>query len=89
MNWKAKIDIHQYLKLAEDLLDDYDLVPAEIREGLIREIDKLPPNLRKYFASCQDDLHIELIVAEFNDLLSTIYDVADSHKVWLGMPAFV
>jgi hypothetical protein len=88
MNWETRIDIHQYIKLGKDLNDD-DLVPANIREGLIKEIEKLPFHLRNHFAWILDDLRLPLIVAEFNDLLGRIYEVADSHKVWLGMPSFV
>lgn len=88
--WKHKIDIKQYLGE-----DDSPEAVRSAAKGVVAELNKL----RIAFAGAYAEYDLlEMIegfefvteddtpdVAEFNYILSDLYDWADAERVWLGL----
>lgn len=78
-NWKYTIDIKQYLDKGEDLNEEDD-VPAEIKDGILKELEKAPP-----LRLMATQLKRVKTVKSFNNWISRLYNVADMELVWCGL----
>lgn len=81
--WLHSINIKQYLDPNKPL--------ADVVAGVLREIDRLPEDLRNSSLALENvrDIFEEAIDLNdtdvFDDGLSELYDWADDNRVWLGI----
>ncbi len=102
MRWAFKIDIQQYIhadSVPSQGLPDSDLLPKEVRDGVVAELKKLPATLRSRRGSSGETIddvigYLEndkdiVTVADFDVQLENIFDWADENRVWTGFPKMV
>lgn len=86
MNWKYKINIAPILEMGSSL-EDYDVVPKNIRMAMANELSKLPehiktkPEINDLLYSMDFD---DLTVHNFNYLLDDFFDCCDRNNIWAG-----
>lgn len=78
-NWKYRIDIKTILNRGSDLQDD-DVVPADIKAGLVAEVKKAPP-----IAHYAGRILRATNVRSLNRILNHLYTDADASMVWCGL----
>lgn len=81
-NWRYKIELRALLHKASEQYDfnDDDDVPEEVKEAVAQELLKAPP-LREF----ADQVRDAVTVADLDDILRDVYDMADFERVWCGL----
>jgi hypothetical protein len=82
MRWLYQLKINNIMEQIPADVGDDDILPASFLAQIKVELDTLPPEIRCRFP----DLSCVSTVDEFNDWMGDACDVADYHKIWMGMP---
>mgnify|MGYP001588450541 CR=1 FL=1 len=91
-DWKMKIDVSDlWSKYSDEELEDIEKF-EEVRNGIVeilrgknKDIEKIWEEEVAYeFESIVDDLENSDNLNEFNDYWNTLYDWADSYRVWIN-----